>query len=100
MDEAKQIVNERESEHGPALQSMATIARLWNVYLGDDYPVITDRQAAVMLALLKVGRHAHGDNNIDDTRDIAGYAELAARVEESGTCDCCVNNETGSVNKF
>lgn len=77
---------------------MNTIRRLWNVYLSD-YPNITTRQAAVMLALLKVGRHTHGDNGIDDARDIAGYAELAARVEEQ-SCDCCVNDETGPVNKF
>lgn len=102
MDEAKQIVNEREAQNGPAVQSMNTIRRLWNVYLSD-YPNITTRQAAVMLALLKVGRHTHGDNGIDDARDIAGYAELAARVEERDSqtcCDCCVNDETGPVNKF
>jgi hypothetical protein len=103
LDEAKQIVNEREAQNGPAVQSMATIRRLWNVYLSD-YPDITTRQAAVMLALLKVGRHAHGDNGMDDARDIAGYAELAARVEENEgdhtCCDCCINDETGPVNKF
>lgn len=72
------------------------------MYLGEAYPNITDRQAAVMLALLKVGRHAHGDNGIDDARDIAGYAELAARVEESDNTCCgrCINDETGPVNKF
>jgi len=103
LDEAKQIVNERESANGPAIQSMTTIRQLWNVYLGEAYPDITTRQAAVMLALLKVGRHTHGDNGIDDARDIAGYAELAARVEEESDhtcCDCCINDETGPVNKF
>ena len=104
LDDAARIVNEREAEHGPATQSMRTITELWNSYLGDDHPDLNAEQAAVMLALLKVGRHAHGDNDTDDIVDIAGYSELAARMREADasgeTPECCVNRGGSPVNKF
>jgi hypothetical protein len=107
LDDAARIVNEREAENGPAGQSMATITELWNTYLGSEHPEISAEQAAVMLALLKVGRHAHGDNDTDDIVDIAGYSELAARMREAReagesveTAECCINRGGSPPNKF
>ena len=100
---AADIIDGRESENGPAHHSLVTITELWNTYLGDEHPNLSAEQAAVMLGLLKVGRHANGDNDMDDIVDLAGYAELAGRMrefeQETETCDC-VNDETGTVAKF
>jgi len=103
---AADIIEGRESENGPAHDSLVTITELWNTYLGDEHPDLSAEQAAVMLGLLKVGRHANGDNDMDDIVDLAGYAELAGRMREfeqdrqGEMCDCCVNDETGTVAKF
>jgi len=91
LGDAAEIITEREAQNGPPEQSMKTVVDMWNAYLGPDYPELTYAQGAMLLGIMKDARSRHGDNNLDDYRDGAGYRELAARVRESET-----ESDTGS----
>lgn len=79
------LVNaERRAEYGPPAESFRRIAALWSAYLGRE---LTGRDVACMMALLKLGREAHGHKR-DNLLDAAGYIGLAADMadkEEGGS---------------
>ncbi|MBL8582813.1 MAG: hypothetical protein JNL61_11380 [Rhizobiaceae bacterium] len=71
------VSGDRKDTHGDTTRNHQNIARLWSAYL--DVPVTPD-QVAMMMVLLKVARTKSGAFNIDDFRDMAGYAGCAGEI--------------------
>ena len=94
---AHDLINgERQDQYGKPEDCFGTIAELWNAYLqastrkqddGDFYPLttplLTAHHVAVMMALLKTARIAHGAGSMDSYVDCAGYIALAADMTEN-----------------
>lgn len=89
----KVVTTERGNQHGGAEDSFQMIADLWMVYLNNtNRPdptlntrpgriIITPKDVAMMMDLLKTARHTHGDpSNEDNFVDKAGYTGLAAAL--------------------
>lgn len=87
---AHEVINgERQDTYGNPENCFATIAALWNAYLGHGqsgqaggHKRISGHDAAVMLSLLKVARIAHGTDHADNYVDAAGYMALAADLAQ------------------
>ena len=79
LDTAKSIINgERQGTYGKAENSFATIAALWEAYLGVD---ITSADVANMMILMKVARNSSGVYKEDNWIDICGYAALGGEIQ-------------------
>ncbi len=99
LGKAREVINgARQDRYGDAEDSFRTIGDMWSAYLNaalhpDPMHVIHigPHDVAMLLALLKVGRIAHGAHSTDPQKmdsyvDLAGYTALAAdmvRVEQS-----------------
>lgn len=85
---AKLVSGEREATHGNKFDNHSNIAALWTGYLDH---VVTAKDVANMMVLLKVARTKTGSHNPDDYVDAVGYAaiagELAAREESDRGTD-------------
>lgn len=82
---ASLVAGDRNMSHGNTLESHANIAALWNAYLGERLGVgrkITAKDAALMMALLKIARTKTGAHNLDDYTDLAGYAGCAGEIAD------------------
>ena len=104
LDTAKKCVcGQREQDYGKPEDNFTTVGLLWGVYLRAAYPelqrvmgvnLITPKDVAVMMALLKVARAATG-NSPDTFVDLAGYAacagEIATQVKNTITPGAQVN---------
>jgi hypothetical protein len=81
LDAAKRCVcGDREQDYGSPEDSFATIAALWNAYLGASYD-LDAKDVAAMLALLKIARIASGHAKEDNWIDLAGYAACGGEIE-------------------
>ena len=97
----KCVCGQREQDYGTPEDSFSVIAHFWNAYLDAAHPevnlkgvaecmevseIITPKDVAVMMGLLKVARIAKGSNP-DSFIDLAGYAacagEIATRAAET-----------------
>lgn len=80
LDKAKAIINgERTQQYGEPENCFRTIAGFWNVYMfarGNN--IVTDKDTAIMQALMKIAREAHGAGKEDNIIDACGYLALAA----------------------
>lgn len=83
------VCGNREQDYGTPENSFDIIARLWAAYLrgkkdenGDIY--ILPKDAAAMLALLKIARIATGHGKADNWVDLAGYAACGGELELGG----------------
>ncbi len=82
------VCGQRRTDYGDALTSFTATADLFNAYLrarGIDY---TDpeqgmgaRDAAILMALVKIARLAHAPEHHDSKVDIAGYAAVLAEID-------------------
>lgn len=95
LDAAKKCVcGQREQDYGKPERNFQTIADFWNDYLNAAHPelnlkdvaecmevsaIITPKDVAAMMGLLKVARIATGSNP-DSFVDLAGYAACAGEV--------------------
>jgi hypothetical protein len=89
-DEAKRLITtERADQHGDAAESFAMIAELWTVYLahtnkmGYGSPrsvVITPRDVAEMMSLLKKARKVYGSGSAENYIDDIGYTALGGSM--------------------
>jgi hypothetical protein len=89
-DEAKRLITtERADQHGDAAESFAMIAELWTVYLahtnkmGHGSPrsvVITPRDVAEMMSLLKKARKVYGSGSAENYIDDIGYTALGGSM--------------------
>ena len=84
LDEVKDIVTEREGQHGKPAKTHRVIAELWSIYLSEKtgIPVKIDAaDVAMMLLQAKVGRFISGQSDhMDTVLDIAGYAACAGEI--------------------
>lgn len=78
---AKCVVGDREEDYGSPEQNFERIAWFWNTYLG--VAIITAKDVAAMLALLKIARIASGHAKSDNWVDLAGYAACGGEIEAS-----------------
>lgn len=89
----KVVTTERGGQHGGAEDSFQMIADLWMVYLNHTNGLqaqryeekfgilITPKDVALMMDMLKTARHTYGDpSNEDNFVDKAGYTGLAAAL--------------------
>lgn len=78
--EAADLVSgDRAAAYGDAKANYEVVAGLWSAFLGVP---ISAQQAAIMMALLKIGRIATGSNKRDNFVDLAGYAGVAGEIAE------------------
>lgn len=76
------IDGDRHKQYGEAKDNFALIAKYWNGHLGlVDF--ITNRDVAMMMALMKIARtHGDGRKSRDTFVDICGYAALAGEIND------------------
>lgn len=81
LDEAKSVINgERQDMYGNPEYSFDVIAELWSTYLRQK---ITSKDAAVLMALMKIARIKTGTDKRDSYVDACGYLALAADMAEA-----------------
>jgi len=74
------VSGDRAQTHGDAKAGFDDIARYWSEYLN---VTVSAKDAALMMALLKIARTHRGSRNDDDFIDAAGYIALAAEVSDA-----------------
>jgi hypothetical protein len=81
LETARDLVGgQRATDHGDFQTVHQAIADHWSLYLGHG---VTARDVAMMMVLLKIVRAKCGDAvHMDHYIDIAGYAALAAAIQE------------------
>lgn len=88
LDRVKDIVAEREGQHGKPAETFKGIAATWSEYLTAvvGVPVmLREEDVAMMMVELKVQRFAHGQSaHMDTLLDIAGYAACAGELVSGG----------------
>lgn len=79
---ASLVGGDRAVTHGDMVVSHGNIAGMWSAYLGciGVRVELSARDAAMMMALVKVARSTHGAHNPDDYVDLAGYAAVAGEI--------------------
>ena len=85
LNQAEQyVIKDRAADHGDMEDNFRTIADLWTAYLGFDL-IITDRDVAAMMTLLKIARSRSNPDNADNWIDACGYmacgGELATQKD-------------------
>lgn len=80
----KIICQDREHEHGSPEDTFSRIATLWSAYatqeLGEQI-VITAKDVAIMMTLLKVARLCNDVQNEDSWIDAIGYMTCGAEID-------------------
>lgn len=88
LDKVKDIVAEREGQHGKPADTFKAIAASWSAYLTAivGVPVmLREEDVAMMMVELKVQRFAGGQGtHMDTLLDIAGYAACAGELASRG----------------
>lgn len=88
LDKVKDIVAEREGQHGKPAETFKGIASTWSEYLTAvvGVPVmLREEDVTMMMVELKVQRFAHGQGtHMDTLLDIAGYAACAGELVRGG----------------
>lgn len=77
------VEGDRRATHGDAISVYADLAAQWNAYLGSRLAAgrrLSAKDAALMMALLKIARTKNGGHNPDNYVDLAGYAGLAGEI--------------------
>lgn len=74
LEEATEVVTQRENVHGTAAETHRRIARLWTAYLDLDPGTIEAHDAAVMLDQLSDARIRENPKHRDNWVDKAGYS--------------------------
>jgi hypothetical protein len=86
LEEAEKIIyGDREKTYGHPSKNLRNIASMWTTYLnanwGDTF-ILSPKDVAVMMILLKAARLANDINHRDSVVDICGYAALIERCDE------------------
>lgn len=71
------VCGQREEDYGSPEDSFKAIGQLWTIYTGH---LITAKDVAMMMALLKIARIMGGKGTMDSYVDLAGYAACGAEV--------------------
>lgn len=87
LQEANQVIyGDREDTHGDPGKNLRTIAAYWNTHIKaakSMEPGLTEIDVAGMMILLKQARLANKPTHRDSLVDIAGYAGLQDRIQNS-----------------
>lgn len=90
---AKIVGGARNVTHGTKERSFQVIADLWNAYIqGLPSVVLSPRDVAQLMVLMKVGRSLAGDPIEDHFLDAAGYAAIAGELAATETTITGVTN--------
>lgn len=87
LDEASEVVDGRENDHGEASETHRRIARLWTAYLDLPEGAIKGHDAAVMLSQLKDARIRENPENRESWVDKAGYSYCGWQCIEAGSAE-------------
>lgn len=80
--EAERLINgDRQQAYGDASVSFGRIADMWSAYLGAP---VTPRDAAAMMALLKISRARSNPASVDSWVDGAAYLALGGELATGG----------------
>ena len=83
LEEAGRIIyGDREKTYGHPSRNLEVIANFWSEYLGGYEIVLTAKDVAVMMILLKAARLRNDITHRDSVVDICGYAALIERCDE------------------
>lgn len=86
LEEAHKIIyGDREKVYGHPSKNLNNIAVMWDVYLHarkDPTHMLTAKDVAAMMVLVKVARLANDPEHRDSVVDICGYAALMERCDE------------------
>jgi len=86
LEEAQTIVyGDREKTYGHPAKNLKTIASMWSAYMNnmdDGNFVVTAKDVAAMMMLVKVARFANDPSHRDNLVDVCGYAALIERCDE------------------
>lgn len=83
----KCVCGDREQDYGSPENNFYTIAKLWSAYLhaaiisGGNVHLLSPKDVAAMLALLKIARIGSGHAKADNWVDLAGYAACGGELE-------------------
>jgi hypothetical protein len=85
LDSAKEFfTGDRQETHGEAAETHARISILWNAYLRarrEPGSELSGRDAAAMLALMKLARMEGGKFNADNAVDMAAYVAIMGALD-------------------
>ena len=84
---AELTAGDRDRVHGSKAKNFGDIAALWSAYLTRRLSVpieLLPSDAARLMQLLKIARTLHGEVNIDDSIDAAGYAGCTGELMAAG----------------
>lgn len=83
------IYGDREKTYGHPSKNLETIATMWQAYLKarKHADVVTPKDVAAMMMLVKVARFANDPTHRDNLVDICGYAALIERCDEAPTVE-------------
>jgi hypothetical protein len=80
LNQAEQYVTkDRAADHGDMEDNFQRISDLWTAYLGFDL-IITSKDVAVMMTLLKIARIKSNPQNSDNWIDGAGYLACGGEI--------------------
>lgn len=79
LDEIKEILIEREEQHGSPEKNFKAISMMWTAYLGRD---VSEMDVAIMMTLFKTARLGTGKVKSDSLRDLIGYQTIALGMSE------------------
>jgi gp58 len=81
----KTVTEDRQDQYGSPEQSLEAIACFWTTYICAANPgadiIVSGRDVAAMMSLLKIARTATGAAKLDNWVDIAGYAACGAELD-------------------
>lgn len=80
LQEAQEIVEQRENQHGTFEDCLEDISKVWSTLLGN---AVTGSDVARCMAALKLVRGKQPEYNRDNPLDLCGYAEGWSRWEET-----------------
>jgi hypothetical protein len=110
---AELIGGDRDKMHGDRRINFDNIARLWSAWFANKRSLsiyLHGSDVAELMALLKIGRMASGEYNVDDAIDGCGYialaGELSAPIKKSckhgttmGHCVLCDGDDDMAVGR-
>ena len=79
------IYGDREKTYGHPAKNLKTIAAMWSAYMNnmdDGNFIVTAKDVAAMMMLVKVARFANDPSHRDNLVDVCGYAALIERCDE------------------
>lgn len=91
LNEADRIVNsDRQRTYGHPITHHTATAAMWSAYLtrvNDEHDVIVRPQDVSILMVLDKASRIGGGDKVDNALDIAGYAQVHAKVRARQTAD-------------